>query len=178
MPLSCVCLSSLWPGSSTLAPRYTGAFSSPHWCPLPELTLALQPCPQDLLSAHRVQAAPSPSRSRLAPSQATSPLRPRVVPKSQALGSKMQPLSQPETMSGQHKQPSPHGAQSSQSLNVWAHWLLCWQPGPGPQARAARILGPRPTPAHTPPAGQPLFLGVLWPGTCSLALVREAETEK
>ena len=106
---------------------------------------------RDLLSVHRVQAAPSPScPGRGLPSHPLSP-RPWMAPKSRPLDAKTLPFSQPETMSGQQKQPSPHRAPSSQSPNVWAHWFLCRQPGPGPRARAACILGPRRAPAHTPP---------------------------
>lgn len=61
-----------------------------------------------------------------------------------ALGAKMLPLSQPETMSGQQNNLPHTGAQSSQSPNVWAHWLLCRQPGPEQPAFSAHTV-PLPT---------------------------------
>lgn len=101
-------------------------------------------------------------------------LRPWLAPKSWPLGAKTLPLSQPETMLGQQNNLPHTGAQSSQSLNVWAHWLLC----PASWPRAACILGPRCAPPHTPPAEQSLLLGVLGLVAYSWALVtKEEQTE-
>lgn len=49
-----------------------------------------------------------------------------------------------ETMAGQQNNLPHTGAPSSQSPNVWAHWLLCRQPGPEQPAFSAHA-GPLPT---------------------------------
>lgn len=115
----------------------------------------------------------------LVPDQGTFSPRPRLAPKSWPLGSKVLPLSQPKTMSGQQNNLPHTGAPGSQSPNVWVHWLFCRQPSPGPPARAACILGPRCAPPHAPPSGQSLLLRVLGLVPNSWALfAKEAETER
>lgn len=165
MPLFRLCPFSLWPDPSALAPSSTGTVSSLlSQCPCSGLALPLQPCPWGTCS---VLTGPRWAPPRLAPDEGalSAPCpRPWLVSKSWPLGVKMLPFSQPETMSGQQNNLPHTGARSSQSLNVWAHWLLCQPPAQSsPHSRPTLCPSPHsPSGAVSAPGGTGaghLFLG-------------------